>query len=145
MLENEQPQEPSFARLITNRQGAADAFDQLSTVAAKLIERFNSLRPPRPEVEHFLKGVVVRTGLHLKDSALLLRTNHDQHLSSVFVLCRVIADDVIRSCFVITSCDQKEALDCSLQRHGMTITRHGLSLRLSMRPFNLEMVSRKSS
>ena len=97
--------------MITTREQAAEACTQLSLIAAKMIAHLNNLQPQQSEVAHFFKGVVVRTGVHLKDSAVILQTNHDQHISSAFVIFRVLLDDVLRACYVYASPDRQRAVD----------------------------------
>jgi len=60
---------------------------------------------------HFYKGVVVRTGVHLKDAAIILRTNRDQHISSAFVIFRVLLDDLLRACYVYASANRQNSVD----------------------------------
>ncbi|MGV9012372.1 MAG: hypothetical protein ACOH13_07245 [Flavobacteriales bacterium] len=97
--------------MVKTRIEGADTCDDLSGLAAKLIDQFNGLPMQQTEVAHFFKGIVVRTGVHLKDAALLLHTNHDQHLFSAFVLFRILLDDLLRSCYVFASTDRQEAVN----------------------------------
>lgn len=97
--------------MITTRIEGADACDELSKLAAKLIAQFNDLPKHQSAIMHFFKGVVVRTGVHLKDAAVVLRTNREKHLSSAFVLFQVLLDDLLRSCYVYASTDRQEAVN----------------------------------
>lgn len=97
--------------MITTREQAAETCAELSEVAARLIEQMNTLNPQQTTVAHFYKGIVVRTGVHLKDAATILRTNRDQHISSAFVVFRVLLDDLLRSCYVYASSDRQRAVD----------------------------------
>jgi hypothetical protein len=97
--------------MISTREQAAEACTQLSAVAARLIDQLNALSPQQAEVTHFYKGVVVRTGVHLKDAALVLGTNRDPHISTAFSIFRIVLDDLLRSCYVYASPDRQEALD----------------------------------
>lgn len=97
--------------MITTREQAAETCIQLSGVAARLVDQLNGLQSQQSEVNHFYKGVIVRTGLHLKDAAQILVSNHNQHLTSAFSIFRIVLDDLLRSCYLVASSDRQKALD----------------------------------
>lgn len=97
--------------MIVTREQGAEACTQLSLIAAKLIYQLNGMPPQQSQVNHFYKGVVVRTGIHLKDAAHILCSNHDEHISSAFSIFRIVLDDLLRACYVYSCSDRKRALD----------------------------------
>jgi len=97
--------------MISTKEQAAETCIQLSVVAAKLIYQLNHMPPLQSQVNHFYEGVLVRTGVHLKDAATILRTNRDEHISTAFVIFRVLLDDLLRSSYVYASTNRQLAID----------------------------------
>lgn len=95
----------------TTREQAAEACTQLAGVAALLIDQLNGLPSQQSVVNHFYKGVIVRSGVHLKDAALLLSSNRDEHISSALIIFRVLLDDLLRSCYVYASSNRQSAIE----------------------------------
>lgn len=83
----------------------------LSDKCLEIITVLNSHSKNRSDVEHYLKGILVRHGLLLRDAAYIVETNRPEYRSSAFVLFRVILEDVARAHYVLTGNPMEEALN----------------------------------
>ena len=75
---------------------ATQMTEDIGNVAEDLLMQLNQYKIHPTYVEEFYLGLLARERIILRDVSGILRNNNERHLTSVFILLRVLLDDFIR-------------------------------------------------
>jgi hypothetical protein len=91
-----------------DQNSIADRCNELAIAANSILEQL----PKQGDRQYrYFFGILVRYRTILSDIAVLLRKNNTSHFSSIFVLFRILLDDLIRLVSVWASLNPEEQLD----------------------------------
>lgn len=74
----------------------AQLAEDIGNIAADFLLQLNQHKITPTFVEKFYLGLLVRERIILRDVSVILKNNHEQQITSAFILLRVLLDDFIR-------------------------------------------------
>jgi hypothetical protein len=74
----------------------AQLAEDIGNIAADILQQLNQHKISPTFVEQFYLGLLVRERIILRDASIILKNNHEQQITSAFILLRVLLDDFIR-------------------------------------------------
>jgi len=93
-----------------NKNETAVLTRDIGNVAADLLLQINKHKIKPNLVEQFYLGILVRERVILRDIANVFENNHEQNITSVFILFRTLLDDFIRLFSVYVSKNMEEEI-----------------------------------
>lgn len=98
----------------------AQLAEDIGNIAADILLQLNEHKIRPTFVEQFYLGLLVRERIILRDASEILKNNHEQQITSAFILFRVLLDDFIRlfNVYAKTNSMEDEIIKIQADAHG---------------------------